>query len=141
MRHDRNVQKLLDLVARGHKVSFEAQVRDWGVADPRPFERIVTAEDGGGWRQFLAGRPIHCGSTLELRAHEWIDTDEGSRCQPTGGILEVRYEMDWAGTVTVGEKTYHERRGVLYFDIGGYSFGPKPFDDGFWFRWPKREDD
>lgn len=132
MKHDRNVQRLLDLVERGHKVSFDAEVRDHGVADQRPFTQLVTGQDGGGWRQFLDGKPVTCGSTLELECYEECVNSNGDIGIRSAGSIEVRYEMTY---------DEHDRRlGVIYYDIAGHHFGPN-FLTSKRFRWPRREED
>ncbi len=46
-------------------------------------EQIISGHDEGGRRDFLEGRPLHCGTVIEYRAGEkW---------------LYARYEMDGQG--------------------------------------------
>lgn len=45
------------------------------------WESLTLREEGGGWRHYLAGRPVHCGDGLQL--------------QLPGGVLDVRYEAVW----------------------------------------------
>lgn len=55
---------------------------------------VIPGRDAGGPRDFLAGRPIHCGSALELRTGAWATDKDGQdeiRWQETG--IVVRYEV------------------------------------------------
>src|SRR5215212_10625270 len=80
--------------------------------------QIEDGTDGGGWRQFLAGRAIHAGSMLEMEV-------------PGVAWLPARYEMD-----------YHARQGSVHLRL----FVPHsdkeivlPIDREMRFRWPPAE--
>jgi hypothetical protein len=134
---DAVARQVVDLVERGRKVRFQCDdrggifVTDDGPDNPMAFLPIRTGSDGGGWRQFLCGEPIHCGSGLELEARGYVVDDDGEHVEPTGGAILVTYEMDWQGPCGT-------RRGVIYLHVGGYSFGPKPIAESMRFRWPRR---
>jgi hypothetical protein len=93
---------------------------------------IQRGRDGGGIRDFLEGRPITCGSSIELQALEYRDDNYGTYQLnlPTGVV--VRYEVD--GPLGAGGQV------VLYGDIAGHDFTAK-LHDGMRFRWPRRGGD
>lgn len=93
---------------------------------------IVRGEDGGGVRDYLDGRPIHCGVGLELQAIEYYSDDYGDYVLklPTG--VRVRYELAWYPNATEADQTRHP---VLYGSIGGYEVSMR-YEDGMRFRWP-----
>jgi len=87
---------------------------------------IVPGCDGGGRRDYLDGKPIHCGATLELQAYEYRSDDYGEyHVMVQRGDL-VRYERS-AGQVT------------LYASVAGHTFTAE-WDGGMRFRWPQRKD-
>lgn len=149
--------RIAAMIARGRRVKFRVtyadriEVDDGGPASVLAFHPIITGKDGGGWRQFLDGRAIECGSTLELERFEWAERshrDDEARLV-SAGALEVRYEMDWQDVYTAcaGERPRSRRIGVIYYDVGGYAFGPKEIEElpagsngGMRFRWPCRKD-
>ncbi len=93
---------------------------------------IVRGRDGGGVRDFLEGKAITCGSSLELQAVEYRDDDYGSYqlSLPTGVI--VRYEVD--------RPLNADGEVILYGDLAGHDFTAR-HHDGMRFRWPRRESD
>jgi hypothetical protein len=66
----------------------DAAYREWRhqhmapLVDPDPDSVLVLGADTGGLRHFLAGRPVHAGTALELR-------------MPDDRWLVVRYEWSW----------------------------------------------
>jgi len=100
-----------------------------------PWGRIETSKDGGGWRDFLDGDPIHCGSGLELQAREYRSDDYGefTLALPTG--VRVRYEVAWLRERPAEGPPW---RAVLYHSAGGHTF-TTPLEPWMRFRWPKRE--
>ena len=52
------------------------------MVDPHPDSVLVLGQDDGGLRHFLAGRPVHAGTHLELRL-------------PDERWIGVRYEWNW----------------------------------------------
>jgi len=58
------------------------------------WHRMKNAHDGGGERDFLDDKPIHCGSGLELQAHEWYTDKEGQEhIRKLDRGIAVRYEV------------------------------------------------
>ncbi len=85
---------------------------------------IVRGGDAGGRRDFLDGRPIHCGDSLELQAIDVRDDDFGSFTVWTSKGVRVRYELE------------PDKRITLYAGVAGLSF-THPHEQGMRFRWPK----
>jgi hypothetical protein len=85
-------------------------------------------QEDGGFRDYLDGKPIHCGTGLELQSVEYRSDDYGeySLKLPTG--VCVRYELAWGPG---------ERAVMLHGDLGGHEFVAK---HKLWmlFRWPQR---
>ncbi len=75
--------------------------------------KIQDGQDGGGWRQFLDGKPLHAGDMVEIEV--------------AGRWLPARYEMD-----------YHRRRGVIYIQPLWRGGGEIVFNvlDDMEFSWP-----
>lgn len=93
------------------------------------WQPVVTGEDGGGTREFLDGKPISCGTYIELQAREFAvnhNGDEGHR-RLDHGIL-VRFEIAWSPV----------RRPMMHAEIGGHEFAG-PIDPWMRFRWPRRK--
>ena len=73
--------------------------------------QITSGSDGGGWRQFLEGKPVHAGSILEVNIN--------------GRWHTVRYEAN-----------YHARTGFIYMPLAGDRERGLPLDnDTMDFRW------
>lgn len=113
--HGRN-----DCADPGHAKALETRR-----AGAPPWSALIRRDEGvNGWRHYLDGQPIHCGTGLELQSIEWKADDYGEFTvrQPAG--VRVRYE-------TSGDHV------VLYADIGGHEFtcGAEPW---MRFRWPER---
>lgn len=70
----------------------DAAYRDWWsnhmapMVEPDPGSVLVLGTDAGGPRHFLAGRPVHAGTFLELRL-------------PDDRWVVVRYEWNWDPSV------------------------------------------
>jgi hypothetical protein len=60
--------------------------------------------ESGGWRRYLRGLPVTCGSQLEMRA--------GSQWVP------VRYEASFRGDVGLRERLYVEPGRCLLIELG-----------------------
>lgn len=73
---------------------------------------LVFGRDHGGFRHFLDGKPVHCGTGLELLLH-------GDRW------AWVRYEARLIEPVEIR----------LYLELPGPSI-PVPFHEAMRFRWP-----
>ena len=98
------------------------------------WDPIVRGQDGGGHRDFLAGQPINCGSTLDLQGTETRDDDYGSYTVRLATGTLVRYETAWPkGWTPRQPKTI-----VLYVEVGGHTFTANA-DEWMRFRWPSRE--
>ena len=91
------------------------------MVEPDPDRLLVLGTDLGGMRHFLAGRPVHAGTVLEMRLLDdvWV---------------RVRYEWNWSAAVPP--------RG--YLSLGGrgedlgYAPGPVsfPLPESAELRWP-----
>lgn len=118
-------------------------------AGAAPWSTVQTGNDApsgdpAGWRQFLDGKPIHCGQLLELQGREFSSDDYGEimLLKPTG--ILVRYEVAW--TAEAAPRRSREewaalkaggRVPMLHLSIDGYEF-TKPLEDWMRFRWPER---
>jgi len=72
--------------------------------------RLVLGVDGGGPRWFVDGKPVHCGSELEV----WCPNAHGAPGR-AGAWLAVRFEMEGAHPAlyfTVGQGTRLVARSV-----------------------------
>jgi hypothetical protein len=87
---------------------------------------IVRGHDSGGKRDFLDGKPVHCGATLELQAVETREDDYGQFSVWTQVGVRVRYELEPNKGIT------------LYAAVAGFNFTHR-HDDWMRFRWPRRE--
>lgn len=98
-----------------------AQEMQWG--------QLQLGHDGGGRRHYLDGKPVHCGTLLEMQVVEHKDDDYGGYTAPSHkpGVL-VRYEASLAGGGPI--------RVELYADVGGHTFTASLGTHRF--RWPKR---
>lgn len=55
---------------------------------------MITDADGGGTREFVDGKPVHCGTTLQLRANKGhYDSDGRWIDEPTNECIDVRFEI------------------------------------------------
>lgn len=102
-----------------HQAALERRrggAAEWGA--------IKRGSDAGGERDFLDGRAIHCGATLELQSIEYKGDDYGEFVLRLAKGVRVRYELDV------------DRRVVLYADVGGYLFAEKA-NPWMRFRWPE----
>ncbi len=98
------------------------------------WHKIVAGEDAGGRRDFLDGKPIHCGAGLELQAIEHREDDYGGYVVYLQTGVRARYEIDFA---RAGGRGYQYGRDVivLYTRVAGHSFTTEHHQ---WmrFRWP-----
>ena len=97
-----------------------------------PWSQIERGNDGGGQRDFLDGRPIHCGTTLELQTVEVRSDDYGDYSVVLPSGVRVRYELD------VPRPEEERRRIVLHSSVGGYEF-TRRHSTTMRFRWPRRD--
>lgn len=108
----------------GHRKALEAR----RLARAGQWSVIERGRDGGGTRDFLDGRPIHCGSGLELQVTEERYDDYGGYTVWSPKGVGVRYEVDAS------------KRVVLYVSVGGATFHKEMDAEGArpWmrFRWP-----
>jgi hypothetical protein len=82
-------------------------------------------KDAGGWRHYLRGEPVSCGSGLWLKA---VVTPERS-CQVDGEPVQVRYESP---LFQAGEPP-----ALLYCEVGGH-MAVITAHPGLRLRWPHR---
>jgi hypothetical protein len=106
---------------------------DRRIGSAPPWSPLVHGSDGGGYRDFLDGRPVMHGALLELQAFDYVrdpaDPAEERRRRLDRGIL-VSYETTWRGT---------GRQVVLYLRTGGHAFTADA-DESMRFRWPAAKD-
>jgi len=113
--------------------SLRQEARRLRVGSAREWSPIVAGEDGGGYRDFLDGRAIHCGTFLELQGQadvvDKVDQEIVTKRLETGVI--VRYETSHRIT-----KTGAQRIVVLYGELGGHDV---TLHHEAWmrFRWPR----
>jgi hypothetical protein len=105
-----------------HRAALERRLAgapEWGALERRRAH--------GDFRDHLDGKPIYCGTGLELQGREYRSDNYGeySLNLPTG--LRVRYELAWGGERTV----------MLHADLGGHEFIAKA-EPWMRFRWPQR---
>lgn len=77
--------------------------------------------DAGGWRHFLDGEAIHCGSGLDLQAIEYKSDDYGEFSLRLSTGVRVRYEVAWLRN-RVDDVAVCPWRAVLYHSTGGHTF-------------------
>jgi hypothetical protein len=84
--------------------------------------------DAGGLRHYLDGKPVHCGTTLELQAVEYpVKNGEEQGPVLVNRWIRVRYEASlWRREQCVV---------TLYAEIGGHTAKLDHFDS-MRFRWP-----
>lgn len=105
-----------------------AEALERRAAGAAKWEKISRLSDGGGYRDFLEGKPIHCGETLELQATEHKYDDFGGYTLYLNEGHLVRYEANLSrpdGGI------------ILYSSIGGHQFH-KGYEGWERLRWPKR---
>lgn len=105
----------------GHSAALER--RRGGAAK---WSQIVRGRDGGGSRDFLDGKPIHCGTSLELQSLEYKSDDYGEYTLPLPTGTRVRYELAWDGD---------ERAIMLHVGVGGHEFIAR-WEPWMRLRWP-----
>lgn len=88
---------------------------------------ILRTEGVGGWRDFLDGRPIHCGDFLELQAVRIEDDDYGDYTVFLDSGRVVRYEANLSSA---------DGAIVLCISISGCEFRAR-HEPWMRFRWPK----
>ncbi len=103
----------------GHRKALQAR----RLARADQWSPIVRSEDRGGRRDFLDGRPIHCGSGLELQIIETREDDYGQFTVWTAKGVRVRYELE------------PDKRITLYAPVAGISF-THAHEPWMRFRWP-----
>lgn len=118
------------LIDQAHQTALANRAR--GAAPWKPLLRGAAAgvdgdgdslaEQYGDTRDFLDGRPVHCGSGLELQEQEYCYDDYGEYTLRLKSGKRVRYEM-------AGGKV------VLFTTVGGFEFS-KRADEWMRFRWP-----
>jgi len=113
-------EKSLEGLDREALAGRSAGAREWG--------QIRDGNDGGGWRQYLDGEPIHCGAVLELQELECRSDDYGEYTVRKATGIVVCYEVAWV---------HGARVGMLHLPIGGHEFS-KPIDSWMRFRWARR---
>jgi hypothetical protein len=125
------MQRECDLFLDEHTADAECGNADHRAAIARRREgapswsAIERVDDGGGRRDFLDGRPIHCGVGLDLQAVERHEDDYGGYLVRLRSGSRVRYELV-AGEI------------VLHGNIAGHEF-TAPHHKGMHFRWPERQ--
>jgi len=95
------------------------------------WSRLELRRDGGGWRHYLDGEPVHCGAGLELQTVELRSDDYGEYSVPTQQGVPVRYEGQ------LGNRPREQVRATLHKNVGGHEFAAG-VDDWMRFRWPRR---
>ncbi len=138
---DRRMRQLEDLERRANQGDGDGRTREqddefhrlrrevyhqWA-GSAAAWSPIVAGDDGGGRRDFLDGKPISCGTFLELQATEDVPIDDGeivARRLATGVI--VRYE---------GRPGDHDRI-TLHASVGNHEF-TAALQPWMRFRWPR----
>lgn len=119
----------LDLSEEGW--ARRAAAIDRRIGSAAPWSPLVHGSDGGGYRDFLDGRPVSHGTLLELQAFDYVpdpggeDPGEQRRRRLDRGIL-VSYETEVRAA---------GRQVVLYLRTSGHTFTTDA-DDSMRFRWP-----
>lgn len=94
------------------------------LVEPSPDRLLVLGRDAGGMRHFLAGRPVHAGTALELRLLDdaWV---------------RVRYEWNWDAAMAPRAYIALGGRGEAL----GYTAGPAsfPLPEAAELRWSDAE--
>lgn len=95
-----------------------------------PWSPLVVQREPGGLRHYLDGKPIHCGSFLELQRVTTKSDDYGEYNVALQAGDVVRYEA------SILEREIHA---TLYADVGGHTFRAPVDEEWMRFRWPKAE--
>lgn len=103
-----------DLVARCSDAEHCAAIVRRSAGAPK-WNALERRRQHGDLRDYLDGKPISCGTGLELQAREYKEDDYGEYILylPTG--VPVRYELAWPPGAD-------DRKVVLHGDLGGYEF-------------------
>jgi hypothetical protein len=109
----------------GHRQALQAR-RD---ALAGAWSLIERGSDRGGDRDFLDGKPIHCGSALDLQAMEFRSDDYGEYTAWIAKGTIVRYEVEWVAPPA-------KKRIVLYTTVAGHTFTAH-HEEWMRFRWPR----
>lgn len=99
-----------------------------------PWGKIELRDGSGGFRHYLDGEPISCGTGLEIQAVEYRTDDHGGYDArlPTGAY--VRYEIQH---VKPTKANPWGREIVWYASVGGHTV-TFAHEEWFRFRWPRR---
>lgn len=103
--------------------AIAAAKRDKGA----PWSPLVLHREPGGLRHYLDGKPIHCGSFLELQRVTFKADDYGEYAVPLQAGDVVRYEA------AILDREIHA---TLHADVGGHAFTARIADEDLRFRWP-----
>lgn len=98
-----------------------------GAPNWSPIERRHSEREGT--RDYLDGKPIHCGTGLELQAIEYRSDDYGEFALKLATGVRVRYELAWPPGGA-------DRQIILHGSIGGHEFTATA-DSWMRFRWPE----
>lgn len=140
-REDRRMRELEDLERRANRGDGDGRTAEqddefrrlrsvvyhqWAGSAPA-WSPIVAGEDGGGRRDFLDGRPIACGTALELQTTEDVPIDDGEVVarRLDAGVI-VRYE---------GRPGHHDQI-TLHAYHGNHEFTAR-LQPWMRFRWPR----
>jgi len=111
-----------------------------------PWQIIKRTKD----RDYLAGQPIHCGTTLELQELTYRSDDYGEYSVRLATGTRVRYELAWPSPAAAHKPGCNPEQGcvvscpvaapefkkiVLYTSVGGHEFS-SPAEQWMRFRWP-----
>ena len=107
-----------------HRRALDAR-RDRGT----PWSPLVRRHEHGDFRDYLDGKPIHCGAGLELQQIAYRGDDFGEWTVYTPAATRVRYEIAWPS------KDGGERLVILHLGIGGVEFTARA-EPWMRFRWP-----
>ena len=96
--------------------------------------KLTLRREDGGWRHYLCGQSVHCGSALELRCREWFDDGEHGptwRNVEPAQYVPVRYECQLQVS---GDGPPVP---LFYGELGGHSVVIR-HEQSFILRWPAR---
>jgi hypothetical protein len=102
------------------------RARERAKAGPEWGKLIARREPLNGWRHYLDGEPVHCGSAIELQAVEDRYDDYGDYSVPRQTGAVVRYEANLHGA---------QPHATLHASVAGYEFVSR-LEDWMRFRWP-----
>lgn len=94
--------------------------------------KLILEREEGGWRHYLHGEAISCGSGLELAGVDWVDGGDCGAVAKTAmprRWRRVRYESPLSSN--------REPPALLYIDVDGHS-AVITAHAGMLFRWPGR---